>query len=566
MELLGALGLAKVMYSSSVGLVPLATPLTLDSCELYLTERLTRKKASGLWPSLALKKLLNDHGLTASQLIACDNRDVLHPDVYEDILDTQFPFYENLKREKIECFSRKFNQGLEFVPHHEAHAYVAELVSPFEKALVVVFDGAGSAQVHVQPNGSPALLEEWTVFTLDKNRATPLMCESRQWQEFMPGVHNPTLKWSQGIGMFYETVASYIFGSNQAAGKVMGLASFGRHHEVSDRRAYLDGLDWSKKFLGSTKLDWENAGGVLRFAALAATAQAEFEQSVLTRLEATRCSFPAYDKLILVGGCALNCTTNMKIIKSGLYSELYVPQFPGDGGLGLGLAYKAYVNQGGSRKFLIDHDQQLTALGPRHSVPGETEIVKKLGKYKIVKLDNLVPVAKLLNEGQIIAWFNGRSESGPRALGNRSILAKVDIPNLKNYLNEHVKFRESFRPYGCSCLWEDGAEYFDVPKGFNNPFMSFAVAVREEYKELLKEVTHVDGTSRMQTVRKGANPRYYELLGECKRLWGNGLLLNTSLNVMGEPIVETIDDLVRFFDQSVVGHLVVEGFLVSKNE
>ena len=160
-----------------------------------------------------------------------------------------------------------------------------------------------------------------------------------------------------------------------------------------------------------------------------------------------------------------------------------------------------------------------------------------------------------------MAWFQGRSECGPRALGNRSILARPDRENLKDYLNQHIKFRESFRPYGCSVLEEDSALYFAHSPEFRSPFMSFAVPVREEHRQLLRHVTHIDGTSRMQTVSAAALPRFAQLLQAVKKRTGHGVLLNTSLNVMNEPILETVADARRFWESSRVDAMVIGDIL-----
>jgi carbamoyltransferase len=164
----------------------------------------------------------------------------------------------------------------------------------------------------------------------------------------------------------------------------------------------------------------------------------------------------------------------------------------------------------------------------------------------------------------LIAWFHGRSESGPRALGNRSILARVDVPGLKDDLNARVKGRESFRPYGSSVLQEHAAEYFEVPSDFEAPFMSFAPRVKPKYAELLKEVTHVNGTSRIQTVSEGQNPRYRALIQALGDLTGLYCVLNTSLNIMGEPIVETMQDAKRFLEGTPVDALVLEDVVISR--
>jgi carbamoyltransferase len=201
------------------------------------------------------------------------------------------------------------------------------------------------------------------------------------------------------------------------------------------------------------------------------------------------------------------------------------------------------------------------------SIPSETQIEKEFSSYIVTKPANLIDeTANLLHDGHIIAWIQGRSECGPRALGNRSILASPLKSDLKNFLNQHIKFREEFRPYGCTVTWERAHEFFATEKGFENPFMSFAVGVREECREKLRDVSHVDGTSRMQTLHPHQNEKFHSLLTKMGELSGLPVLLNTSLNVMNEPIVETLDDAKRFFEQSKVEVMVFGDHLIKKSE
>ena len=212
-------------------------------------------------------------------------------------------------------------------------------------------------------------------------------------------------------------------------------------------------------------------------------------------------------------------------------------------------------------------ENQHAYFGPVESIPKKEEIEKVFSdsNYEIKHHNNIAEVAaNLLNDEKIIAWFQGRSESGPRALGNRSILVRPDRKGIKDFLNANIKFRESFRPYGCSVLFEEAHRYFEVNQNFNNPYMSYAIKVRSNFKELLKDVSHVDGTSRMQTVRPGQNQLFYNLLKEFGKLSGLYCLLNTSLNVMDEPILETVEDAKRFLDNSEVDYLIIDQFCIKR--
>ncbi len=163
-----------------------------------------------------------------------------------------------------------------------------------------------------------------------------------------------------------------------------------------------------------------------------------------------------------------------------------------------------------------------------------------------------------------MACFQGRSEPGSRALGNRSILAMPSISGMKSHLNNEIKFRESFRPYGCSLLQEDASTYFQVDSNFHSPFMGFALPVIPKWHDVFREVMHVDGTTRLQTVTSGQNRRYYELLKSLKKECGHSVVLNTSLNIMGRPILETVQDALDFFNSSEIKFLAIGNFLIQR--
>jgi carbamoyltransferase len=197
----------------------------------------------------------------------------------------------------------------------------------------------------------------------------------------------------------------------------------------------------------------------------------------------------------------------------------------------------------------------------------DIEAILKARNFSYTKCHDLVDAAsKALLSQQIIGWWQGRSECGPRALGNRSILAFPDRAGLKNYLNHSIKGRESFRPYGCSVLQDKAHLYFEVNQEFENPFMSFAVKVKSDFRDQLAEVTHVDQTSRMQTVRRNQNKLFYELIKKVGDQSGLYCLLNTSLNVMGEPIVETLDDALYFFEHTPVDTMFVGPFQLLRKD
>jgi carbamoyltransferase len=459
------------------------------------------------------------------------------------------PFFEFLKKKKLEVYSRKFNKEIKFIPHHRCHAEVARLFSPYEDAVILVMDGAGSELI-------PGEHEEFSIFELKDGNLRFLENKLQKFERYQD-------KWlSDGMGIFYETCADYVFGSSEASGKLMGLAPFGVAIDVQDRLFYLKNLDWKGAFKKGSKADWENSIHLTHYQNIAATAQLEFEKNLFSILENIRMNYSQINNLILTGGCALNCTSNMKIIDKGYFQNVYVPPFPGDESISLGAVITAIKPE---QVKVRSWDLQTSYWGAKTSVPNEIVVDKLFSNYTVSRPENLgLEVARLLNSGNIVAWFQGRSECGPRALGNRSILASPFVKGIKGILNSDIKFRENFRPYGSSVTWEDAHKYFQVACGFDNSFMSFATKVRNEFTEQFKEIVHIDNSSRMQTVRVEQNKVFYDLLKNFEQLSGFPILLNTSLNIMGEPIVETTEDLYRFFYQSKISYCICGTMLVKK--
>lgn len=535
------LGLGKTKFNSSVCLIDEAC----GSVELLLTERLNRKKNSGLWPEVSLKLL--SPKLKKDKLKVAENRDVHKPRVIEDTQNKLFPFYEYLKKQDLDFFATHFNDEIEFVTHHLCHAYAALALSPFEKSVILVMDGAGSEV-------SPGEYEECTVYLQDGVRLTPVF---KQTVNFKNDLGNR-------IGASYEKAAEFIFNSPNASGKVMGLASFGKALKYEEHVLFQESLPLEKAFKSKSKKEWEELDHSL-FKNIAASVQNKLEEDYEKIICKILSLYPQYENLILTGGCALNCTNNAKILYSNRFKKIFVPPFPGDECIGFGLAhYLKFQKNPDSWKPVLFQNQS-AYLGSISSIPEKSliEEVFSAEKFEIQEQENIFHVTSgLLKDGHIIAWFQGRSESGPRALGNRSILARPDVMGLKDHLNESVKFRESFRPYGCSVLHSRAHEYFKVEEGFDNPYMSYAIEVLPDFKETLKEVSHVDGTSRMQTVRVGQNEKFYKLIESFGDLTGLYCLLNTSLNVMDEPILETVHDAKRFMESSPIEYMVIDNFLI----
>lgn len=544
------LGLGKTKFNSSICLID------QSSTELILTERLNRKKNSGLWPELPLKSVYSR--LNIQTLKMAENRDVHRPSTIEDIQNTLFPFYDYLQKNELGVFTKHFNPDLPYISHHLCHAHAALALSPFEKSVIVVMDGAGTEV-------NKGEFEECTIYLQNGVKLTQV---TQQLVRFATSTKNPTRTFTNRIGGSYETASEFIFNSPHSSGKVMGLASFGTPMDYSEHLEFQENLGWDHSFKGKSKNEWENLDHTL-FKNIAASVQQKLESDYDKIIQLIKMKYPDYENLILTGGCALNCTHNAKLLYQKLFSKIFVPPFPGDECIGFGLAhYLKYQNNPGSW-MPVPFENQSAYFGSMKSIPLDEAIEKEFSRdeFEIKKCNDIIDeTAELLKEKYIVAWFQGRSESGPRALGNRSILARPDVIGLKDKLNKNIKFRESFRPYGCSVIQEKAHLYFDIDQNFNNPYMSFAIKVREEHKELLKEVSHIDGTSRMQTVKIGQNEKFYKLLERFGEKSGVPCLLNTSLNVMDEPIVETIQDVRRFMENTPTDYLVINDFLIKRKD
>lgn len=563
------IGVSKTLYNSGVTIINSQGAKFFDQTTI-LTERVLRSKSSGNWPFKPLLKLLQENYINYEKLEVSDNRDVITPSEYEDHLNDVIPFDQTCSSSQLDCFTSK--NKVEFIGHHMAHAYCALRFSPFEKSIVLVIDGAGSEfscldhddrTVNINRLENIRQHEEYSIY-LQVNGT--LECVEKKWQTFykLPGLNKNI---TNGLGIGYETVAEYIFGSNQAAGKVMGLASFGSVLPRENIEKLLEGLDWSKSFTSSEQSNWEKSPHLELYRNLAATIQLLYEKEVSSLLLKIKQSYADFENLIIVGGCALNCTNNSKIIINKLFKSLYIPPCPDDRGISVGLAYRLYLRRNFNTWKPLLYKDQTSSFGLKSSIPSD-DLIRSVfdhDNYKIIYVENISKTVGIqLANNKIIAWFDGFSECGPRALGHRSILASPMFPDLKSYLNTHIKFREGFRPYGASCLYEKRGEYFVFPRGLETPFMSFTIPVQSKYREILRHISHVDNTSRVQTVRQEQNKKLYATISYFGEITGIFCVLNTSLNIMGEAIVENIYDLKTFFDSTPVDAIAIGSFYITR--
>jgi carbamoyltransferase len=296
------------------------------------------------------------------------------------------------------------------------------------------------------------------------------------------------------------------------------------------------------------------------YADLACRIQREVERALLYLVKARHASWP-HANLCYSGGVALNAVANRRLLTEGPFERLYIQPAAGDNGIALGCAYYGWFEV--LKKSRIPHPGSVY-FGKRYEpdeITGTLERFAELVQFSRSP-DVIAETASHLAEGRVVGWFQGGSEFGPRALGNRSILADPRLPQIRDHINAKVKFREDFRPFAPSVLAEDCAVYFDCDYG--SPHMLLTAPVRTEWRAALPAVVHRDHSARIQTVTRDANPRYHALLSSFKEKTGIGVLLNTSLNRRGTPIAETPQDAIMLFLYSAIDVLVMEDYVLRK--
>lgn len=489
---------------------------------------------------------------------------------------------------QVQNFDKKKLKIL-FPEHHLSHAASAFYPSPFREAAILTIDGVGewaTASIGYGENGKIKLLKE--------------------------------LYFPHSVGLLYSAFTYYLgFEVNSGEYKLMGLAPYGNPDSEETKKyielikQYLvtinnDGSIWlnQKYFNYATGLKmvhnekWTTIFGFAKrepeeeirqhHCNLAYAIQIVTEEIVLKMaVEARRLT--GSKNLCMAGGVALNCVANGKLLRANEFKNIFIQPAAGDAGGALGAALAVnYMYFDEIRKYSEHQDQMKGAyLGPEYS-DKEIELMSKKNKAQFKRytgFDELASnVAKLMSDGNVIGWFQGRMEYGPRALGNRSILGDPRNLEMQKKLNLKIKYREGFRPFAPSVLAEDVTEYFDLET--NSPYMLLIALVKNERRKILPEnyydidlwdrlyfqrsdiqaVTHLDFSARIQTVHRQTNPRYWDLINSFKKLTGYGLVVNTSMNVRGEPIVCTPDDAYRCFMSTEMDYLVINDYLFVKTE
>ena len=567
-------------------------------------ERFTRKKHDARFPRHAIEYCLAEGGITLDQVdhIAFYDKPFLK---FERLLETYVAnaprgftsfqmaipiwireklFQKDLMQKEFKAIQKGAKTGdkILFAEHHYSHAASAYYPSPFDEAVVLTLDGVG----------------EWATTTVAIGRGSEL--------EIKKELHFP-----HSLGLLYSAFTYYTgFKVNSGEYKVMGLAPYGEPRFKDLILANLmdlkkDGtfrLDQSY-FNYATGLTMTNArfadlfGVPVRKAEdaeleqvhmdLAASVQAVTEEVVL-RMTCSLAAEYGIPNLCMAGGVALNCVANGKILRDGAFKDIWIQPAAGDAGGSLGAAYAAWHTELGNPRYRSNERDGMRGayLGPAFT---QQEIERRLSAtgavFETLKEDDAIATtADALAEGKAVGWMSGRMEFGPRALGGRSILGDPRSEAMQKVLNLKVKFRESFRPFAPSVLREDLSDWFELD--YDSPYMLLVDFVREDHRREMTDeekslfgieklnvkrsdipaVTHIDYSARIQTVHQDTNPRYHALISAFKKRTGCPLVVNTSFNVRGEPIVCTPEDAFRCFMGTDIEHLTIGRAVLRKED
>ncbi len=533
-------------------------------------ERFSRKKHTGDFPIGAIQYCLAEagiaiedvdeiaHGFDYAALRPLYAMDPASSALYEQVFAKE-ALVRNLHRELPQVDAAKIHA----VPHHLAHAASAAFTSGWDECLVVVNDAMGEVQ-------------SLSVFQARGNELKKLREVSA----------------NDSIGILYSLVTLHLgFDFNSDEYKIMGLAPYG---DPAHYRAFFDRVvelcpDGTLRIpilrLNKTREERENylaTRAYLEQNLIAARPDdaevtqdhcdvAAALQECLDRVVLHVCGHfgkqTGMRHIALAGGVALNCTANGKLIESGIFDEVYVQPAAGDDGTALGAALYRASRHGEVQNLRMP----VPLLGPAHP---QCLIDKTLAKYaertKVIRFASLdetcAAAAKLIAEGRVVAWFRGRMEYGPRALGNRSILADPGHPAMRDRINAMVKMREAFRPFAPACAEEEAPRWFAIKEGTQMPYMITVVDVRPEYRAALPAITHVNGSARLQTVSAQDNPDFHSLLEAVGQTSGRRMVLNTSFNVKGQPIVNTPEEALDTFLGTGIEYLFLEDTLVARND
>jgi carbamoyltransferase len=464
------------------------------------------------------------------------------------------------------------------ISHHLAHAYGAFYSSPFDTAAVLVVDGSGSsfddcidldgaeAPAPPAPELEHAYFEKDSYYLFENGVCRPRYKDFSPWGYDLKEGPLDSVGTLHSIGGLYWAASVYCFRNFSDAGKLMGLAPYGRDgahdgqiFDLRDGRVFLR-YDWTRRMNRPARTQEEFKEHFQYYADFAKWVQKETERAILYMVNERYRMAPA-DNLAYSGGVALNAVANRRIVEEGPFANVYMQPSAGDNGIALGCAYYGWIEA--LKQPRVRHDGG-TCFGRRYD-PCETAAA--LGRFRDriawrEETDVIRRAAELLSRGKVIGWFQNGAEFGPRALGNRSILASPGIPGLRDFINAKIKYREDFRPFAPAVLDYRARDFFETE--VSSPYMILVAPVRPERRKELSEVTHVDGSARVQTVSKEMYPMLFDLLEAYQQRTGLPALLNTSLNKRGMPIVETAAEAVELLLSTELDAMVIGSTIVTR--
>ena len=540
-------------------------------------ERITREKhATGFYKEV-IDYCLDAEGITLKDVeLVVSNCYILPVPEMEDRLVYQdmpgfLPEYERVDAAKHPLYRAR--DKVVTISHHLAHAYSAFAVCPFDEGAVMIVDGVGSYRADAMETypdddaGSQLARESESYYTFNGSQ---LDCVKKVWMEPDRGFLSDEFYNMPGLGALYSRASTYVFGDWNKCGELMGLAPYGRRDvvpslmEIADNK--LSVPRWSpaynQPYVADSDVKWETHPSMRHWEDLAWRVQDDTEKVLLARARWLR-ETTAAKHLCIAGGVALNCVANGRIAREAGFDKVWIQPAAGDNGIAIGCAYYGWLEVLKQPRGYVMKHSYTGRTYPDADVETATRRTLVKAQTRAVRSDNICrDTAKLLADQQVIGWFQGGSEFGPRALGNRSLLADPRRPEMKDTLNSRVKHRQPFRPFAPIVLAERAHEIFEGHQ--ESPFMLLAEPVRPEWRSKIPAIVHVDGSARVQTVTEDTNPMLYRLLKEFEALTGVPVLLNTSFNVKGEPIVETPRDAMACFLTTGIDHLVLHDTLVSK--
>ena len=537
-------------------------------------ERFSRQKFDDNYPKLAINWCLKESGISPGELDAIafydkpilkferllDNYIGVAPKGLHSFLDV-IPKWIHKRlwvKDEIKNHLKEFNGEIIFPEHHMSHAAHTFFTSPFDEASILTVDGVG----------------EWSTTTFGTGQDTSIKLIS-------------DIRWPHSVGLLYSAFTYFLgFKVNEGEYKLMGLSAYGKpkyYDKILDELIDLknDGsLHLNMKYFAfthdkvMTNQNFSDLFGIsprnhdskatqLHYD-IAASAQLVLED-ILLKMANHVYKKTKMKNLCLGGGVALNGVANYRILNEGPFEKIHIPPSPGDAGSAIGCVQYLYYCHLKNKRILENNSDTIKNnifVGPSYS---NDEIKLFLDKnnipHEFLETSSLLEkTAKLISEGNVIGWYQGKMEWGPRALGNRSILADPRNPNMKDILNEKIKHRESFRPFAPSILEEFISDYFEMK--VPSPYMLFVAKIRKPEK--IPAVTHVDGTGRLQSVSKDVNSLYYDLINEFYKITGVPVIINTSMNVMGEPIVNTPEQAYQMLLKTDMDYLVLGNHLLNR--